>query len=115
MYKATCSVCGKECEVPFRPTSGKPVYCSEHFEQMGGRRGDSERSERPDYRAPNLDQNKVQFDALNFKLEVLSAKIEKVLKLLEPAAIAPVVPAPIVEVQKETKVIKPKKVTKKAK
>ncbi|MGP1675092.1 MAG: zinc-ribbon domain containing protein, partial [Candidatus Limnocylindrales bacterium] len=26
MFAATCSNCGKEAQVPFRPTSGKPVY-----------------------------------------------------------------------------------------
>ncbi len=31
MHKATCSECGKECEVPFKPTKGKPVYCKECF------------------------------------------------------------------------------------
>ena len=29
--------CGKEAQVPFRPTSGKPVYCSDCFRtQRGG-------------------------------------------------------------------------------
>ena len=31
MFTATCSACGKEAQVPFRPTSGKPVYCSDCF------------------------------------------------------------------------------------
>jgi CxxC-x17-CxxC domain-containing protein len=31
MFTATCSQCGKEAQVPFRPTSGKPVYCSDCF------------------------------------------------------------------------------------
>ena len=31
MHKATCSECGKECEVPFKPTEGKPVYCSDCY------------------------------------------------------------------------------------
>ena len=31
MHKATCSECGNECEVPFKPTEGKPVYCKECF------------------------------------------------------------------------------------
>ena len=31
MYTATCSSCGKEAQVPFQPTSGKPVYCSDCF------------------------------------------------------------------------------------
>ncbi len=31
MHKATCSECGKSCEVPFRPSSDKPVYCNDCF------------------------------------------------------------------------------------
>ena len=31
MHKAICSECGKECEVPFKPTEGKPVFCRECF------------------------------------------------------------------------------------
>jgi CxxC-x17-CxxC domain-containing protein len=31
MHKAVCSECGKECEVPFKPTEGKPVYCRDCF------------------------------------------------------------------------------------
>ena len=31
MHKAVCSECKQECEVPFKPTEGKPVYCKECF------------------------------------------------------------------------------------
>jgi len=31
MVKTTCSECGKECEVPFKPTEGRPVYCQECY------------------------------------------------------------------------------------
>ena len=33
MHKATCSDCGKECEVPFKPTEGRPIYCRECFQK----------------------------------------------------------------------------------
>jgi CxxC-x17-CxxC domain-containing protein len=36
MFAATCSRCGKETEVPFRPTNGKPVYCSDCFRSVRG-------------------------------------------------------------------------------
>lgn len=75
MYKATCSNCGKECEVPFRPTSGKPVYCRDCFKKFGSQRSDSPRPERTDFRAP---------DAVSAKLEAMNIKIERILKLLEP-------------------------------
>lgn len=31
MHKATCTECKKECEVPFKPTEGKPVFCKECY------------------------------------------------------------------------------------
>jgi CxxC-x17-CxxC domain-containing protein len=31
MYPAVCSDCGRDTMVPFQPTSGKPVYCSDCF------------------------------------------------------------------------------------
>lgn len=30
-HKAKCSDCGQECEVPFLPAPGKPVYCRACF------------------------------------------------------------------------------------
>jgi CxxC-x17-CxxC domain-containing protein len=29
----TCSQCGRETTVPFKPTQGRPVYCRECFQQ----------------------------------------------------------------------------------
>lgn len=31
MHKAVCSECGQECEVPFKPSGDRPVYCRECF------------------------------------------------------------------------------------
>ena len=31
MFHAVCAECGKECEVPFQPREGRPVYCSECY------------------------------------------------------------------------------------
>ena len=31
MHKAKCAECGQECEVPFKPTEGRPVFCRECF------------------------------------------------------------------------------------
>jgi len=33
MHKAICSECKKECEVPFKPTEGKPVFCRDCFQK----------------------------------------------------------------------------------
>lgn len=32
LYPATCSECGKDTEVPFNPSPGKPVYCRDCFQ-----------------------------------------------------------------------------------
>lgn len=99
MFKTTCSNCGKECEVPFRPTNGKPVYCSDCFEKMGnGGRSEPRRDERPSFRpqAPVVDNS--QFVAMN-------AKLDKIISLLEPKK---------VEVKEEVIAPKVKKVAKKA-
>jgi CxxC-x17-CxxC domain-containing protein len=47
MYKAICAECKQECEVPFKPTGGRPVYCKECFSK---RRAGSSFNERPDNR-----------------------------------------------------------------
>ncbi len=31
MHKATCSECGNECEVPFKPKEGRPVFCRDCY------------------------------------------------------------------------------------
>jgi CxxC-x17-CxxC domain-containing protein len=107
MYKAVCSNCGKACEVPFRPVSGKPVYCKECFSKMGmggGPTGDRERpvqrdfntfrgrNERPD-RAPERvesrpsnDETKKQLEAMNVKLDKLISLAENILKTKNTAA-----------------------------
>jgi len=31
MYKTTCADCKKDCQVPFKPKDGRPVYCRECY------------------------------------------------------------------------------------
>lgn len=49
LFKATCAECGKTCDVPFRPTGDKPVYCNDCFSKK--RDGGDGRPSR-DYGAP---------------------------------------------------------------
>ena len=57
MHSATCDKCGARCEVPFRPSGSKPVYCNDCF-----RKGENFESKSPD-------QNKKEFDIINEKLD----------------------------------------------
>ena len=53
MHKATCAECGNDCEIPFRPTGTKPVFCSMCFgkqqDNRGGRRDRRSREDRQMY------------------------------------------------------------------
>ena len=48
-FQATCDKCGKQCTLPFNPTSGKPVYCRECF-----RKGDNEETSSNSNQPANL-------------------------------------------------------------
>ena len=34
MFRATCTDCGKDTEVPFQPRAGRPVYCSDCYRKV---------------------------------------------------------------------------------
>ena len=34
MFPVKCSECGKDTEVPFEPTNGRPVYCSDCYRKV---------------------------------------------------------------------------------
>ena len=110
MFDAICSNCGKPCQVPFRPTGDKPVYCSDCFEKRNTG-SDSRRFENRN-RAPEP-QNMAAINAMN-------AKLDRILKILEPKIAEPVVPTPIVEekpkeeVKTPVKALKAKKEAKKS-
>ncbi len=39
LFPAVCTSCGKETQVPFKPTPGKPVFCRDCYTKRGGRAG----------------------------------------------------------------------------
>jgi len=85
MFEATCDKCGNRCEVPFRPTGEKPVYCRACFGK-----NDGGRPERSADRSP--DQFKAQF-------EILNSKLDKIMRLLAPSQPqAPIAAKPMKEV-----------------
>jgi len=73
MHSVICDECGKKCEVPFKPTSSKPIYCSECFKQQN--RG----SGRSDRRGSDRRGGSGDLDKINKKLD----KIMKALKISE--------------------------------
>lgn len=62
MFKAVCSKCGNDCELPFKPSGERPVFCSKCFDTNGdfnSRRPDR----RTDSQRPSFGDNRV-FDAV---------------------------------------------------
>lgn len=136
MHKTTCSDCGKSCEVPFRPTGEKPVYCNDCFssKREGGDREErrprndfTERSPRREFnndRAPRQefarpqqnggnDEMKKQLGEISMKLDRLVNAIEKMTQPKVETVIAKQA-APKVEVKKEVAKPAAKKVEVKA-
>ena len=87
MYQAICDNCGKKCEVPFRPSSGKPIYCNDCF---GGKRESRSHDSRP-----SQPQYNEQFEALDKKLD-------QILAILSPKVIEEA-PVEVVEIEKKVK------------
>jgi CxxC-x17-CxxC domain-containing protein len=54
MFKTTCSECKNSCEVPFKPTGEKPVFCNDCFssKRNGDERGSERKFERKDFSRP---------------------------------------------------------------
>ena len=59
MHTVTCDKCGERCEVPFRPTEGKPVYCYDCFKKDN-----------------NESTSRSEFDQINEKLNKIMKKLD---------------------------------------
>ncbi len=78
LHKATCSNCGNECEVPFKPSGDKPVYCRDCFAKM--KRSNEEKSfERRDDRSTQVQRPAPRSN----ELDAINSKLDQILKLLE--------------------------------
>lgn len=106
MFTAVCDECGQDCEVPFKPSSNKPIYCSKCFEGKEGNKsnGGSNRG------GCNCD--------CKADIEALNKKLDKIISILEPIkevkATKKAIEKEVAEVVKEVKKTA-KKVVKKAK
>ncbi len=93
MHAATCSECGNACEVPFRPTGARPIFCSNCFGKQKSQEGKSfgggsrERSfdrprfenKRPDFRTAPAQDNKA-LNELKQQMEIMNNKLERIMK-----------------------------------
>jgi CxxC-x17-CxxC domain-containing protein len=122
MHKATCAECNKSCEVPFRPTGERPVYCSDCF---GGSKGRPQRdsfSPRESFSTveasgPKFDDRKI--DEIKKQISEIEKKVERIINLLEnnSGKSVEVMAAPIVKkaIEKKSKPATKKKAVSKKK
>lgn len=89
MFSAVCDDCGKNCQVPFRPSSGKPIYCSDCFEKRGNSH-DRESSGRSN-QAPSVD------------LSEINAKLDKIIALIESKSEEKVVKKKLLNLRRKLK------------
>ncbi|MCK5474982.1 MAG: hypothetical protein KAI71_00180 [Candidatus Pacebacteria bacterium] len=92
MHQTVCDECGKSCEVPFRPTEGKPVYCNDCFSrkkpenERGNERFSKDKfnnhktSPRGDFESSG---NKGNNDELREQLVILNSKMDRLIKAVE--------------------------------
>ena len=66
MHKAVCDECGQTCEVPFRPSGDKPIYCSNCFEDRGG--NESRNFDRKE-RRPSFGDNRAERQMYSVKCD----------------------------------------------
>ena len=92
-YKATCSNCGDQCEVPFKPVNGKPVFCRKCFVKTEdtGRGRASDRFQKREYSprafpATSPESPKNSNDAVVRHLEAMNAKLERLIQVVETMA-----------------------------
>ncbi len=104
MHKATCSDCKKMCEVPFRPSGDKPVFCRDCFDakrdsndERGGngrdfdnrapKRSWSDRTPKPDFARPSFTPSPAPHagvdEAMKRQLSDISFKLDKLVMTLE--------------------------------
>jgi len=94
MHKAVCDECHKSCEVPFRPSGDKPVYCSDCFsskregEDRAPRRDFGDRGPKRDFSrpAPSFAKPIVSNDDTSKKLTDISTKLDRLISAIEKLA-----------------------------
>lgn len=118
MHDVICSDCQKNCQVPFRPSNDKPVYCKDCFAKHGGPdRANSGPMPRRDSFAGNRPTDNFAQNDIKTQLSMINIKLDKLLKSANldiiPKKEVVIEEAPVVKTKKVVKSTKAKKASKK--
>jgi CxxC-x17-CxxC domain-containing protein len=83
MHQATCSECGKRCEVPFRPVSGKPVFCNDCFSAKRSAGGDRVPAKAHYENRENRGGGEGNNNGLTRQIADMNMKLDRLIKAME--------------------------------
>ncbi|MFA6553904.1 MAG: CxxC-x17-CxxC domain-containing protein [Candidatus Paceibacterota bacterium] len=120
MHDAVCADCHKPCQVPFRPTNDRPVYCKDCFTKNGGLAGKSRSNDlakkdfgnKPQFNSsfkPQADSNFSSNSEVKKQLEALNIKIDSLIRTVEAMKPVKVEVKETVKSVKKAKTVKAKK------
>ena len=89
LFDAVCATCGKACQVPFKPSGDRPVYCRDCFggkkdAPRDGARNFEVRGAAP-MRLPNTpkSQGDVRFEEFKRQIDAVHNKLDVIVKMIE--------------------------------
>lgn len=88
LVDAICDKCGKPCQLPFKPTGEKPVYCRDCFSKSGsddrGSRSDDRSSFRSrDRGSSSSERSSRDSSSRSSDLEEINEKLDKIMRALK--------------------------------
>lgn len=83
MFDAICAECGRDCQVPFKPTTSKPIYCNNCFK--GPDEGDKRdfRRDKPSFSRSNDRGYKQSDPMIANQLDAINRKLDEILKSIK--------------------------------
>lgn len=98
MHDAVCAECGNKCQVPFRPSGDRPIYCSKCFESKRNGDDNPRGSDRRNFDRPHFEERRPQNSSscdcgkinaqynekLLEQLASINAKLDVIISVLNP-------------------------------
>ncbi len=84
VHETVCDKCGEKCDVPFKPTGGKPIYCRSCFRQNNSGssdRGTGRFEKFEDRHSSDRFESKSSISPK--ELEQINQKLDKIMKALK--------------------------------
>lgn len=124
MHQVICGKCGVKCQVPFKPTGDKPVFCSECFESHSGG-GDNRKSFTKKQFTPQRENNNYcqdikheqikYYNSFEIQMNKVTEKLDKIITLLKESKSELALKGAVKTAKEEAQKEKPEKIEKEKK